>query len=138
MAYRRKSRGMAEYPGYYCYDSNRPSWLPYWLDSLTESACKWSPSTIAGNIKACATGDPSCGTPTPEQANPNLPGAGVAPAGTPSNQVNVPQCSGLYSLDPATNSCTLQLTSTPVLLGAAAFALALVFVSGSGPRRYGR
>ena len=128
MAYRAKRRrGMAEYPGYFCYDANRPSWLPYWIDDTTESLCKYSPSTIAGNIKACATGDPSCNPPTPAQANPDLSGAGVAPAGAP---VNVPQCSGLYSLDPATNTCTLQLSSTPVLLAAGAFILALVFVRG--------
>jgi hypothetical protein len=125
-----RGRGMGEYPGYYCYDAQRPSWLPYWLDDLTESACKYSPSTIAGNIKACVTGDPSCGTPTTAQANPELPGAGTVPAGTPSNQVNVPQCSGLYTLDVVSNTCSLDLMSTPVLLAGAAFALALVFVWG--------
>ena len=137
MAYRAK-RGLSEYPGYYCYDAQRPSWLPYWFDDLTESACKWKPSTIIGNIKACATGDPSCGTPTPEQANPELPGAGTVPAGTPSNEVNVPQCTGLYTLDVASNSCKIDLLSTPVLIGAGVFVLALVFVGGGSPRRYGR
>jgi hypothetical protein len=112
MAYRTR-RGLAEYPGYYCYDADRPSWLPYWLDDFTESACKWSPSTIAGNIKACVAGDPSCGTPTPEQANPNLSGAGVAPAGAP---VNVPQCTGLYTLDVASNTCKIDLAGNPLFL----------------------
>ena len=115
------NRGLGEYPGYYCYDSARPSWLPYWLDDFTESGCKWNPKTIAGNIKACATGDTSCGTPTPEQANPDLPGAGTVPSGTPSNEVNVPTCSGLYSLDVASNSCKIDLLSnTPLLLTVAA------------------
>lgn len=127
--------GLAEYPGYYCYDAGRPSWLPYWLDDLTESECKWSPSTIAGNIKACATGDPSCGTPTPEQANPDLSGPGAAAPGAPTN---VPTCSGLYSLDPASNTCKLNLFSAPVLLGAGVFILALTYVGGGSPRRYGR
>jgi hypothetical protein len=130
-------RGLGEYPGYYCYDAARPSWLPYWLDDFTESACKYSPATIAGNIKACVTGDPSCGTPTPEQADPTLPGAGTVPAGS-NQKVNVPQCAGLYTLDQATNSCKLDFTSTPVLLGGAVFVLALVFVGGGSPRRYGR
>lgn len=139
MAYRIK-RGMGEYPGYYCYDSARPSWLPYWLDDLTESACKYRPSTIAGNIKACVTGDPSCGTPTPEQANPDLPGAGTVPAGTPSNEVNVPQCTGLYQLDVASNTCQLAiLSNTPLLFGIGALLIFGMFAFGGGsPRRYGR
>ena len=127
MAYR-VNRGMGEYPGYYCYDAARPSWLPYWLDDLTESACKWSPSTIAGNIKACATGDTSCGDPTAAQANPNLSGPGVAPPGAPTN---VPVCTGLYSLDVPSNTCKINLLSnTPVLLGAAGLFLAFAFFGG--------
>jgi hypothetical protein len=117
-------RGLGEYPGYYCYDANRPSWLPYWIDDFTESGCKWNPGTIAGNIKACATGDPSCGTPTPEQANPNLSGPGVAKPGEPTN---VPTCTGLYVLDPNTNTCTLNpLSNTPLLLAAGAGGLLLL------------
>ena len=120
-------RGLGEYPGYYCYDAARPSWLPYWLDDFTESACKWSPSTIASTLKACVTGDPSCGTPTPAQADPTLPGPGVA---TPGQTANVPECSGLYTLDVESNTCTLDFTSTPVLLAGGVFILALVFVGG--------
>lgn len=132
-------KGLGEYPGYYCYDAARPSWLPYWLDDLTESTCKWSPKTIAGNIKACVTGDPSCGTPTPEQADPSLPGEGTVPEGNPDNvRLNVPHCSGVKVLNPDTNKCEVDFLSTPVMLGAAAFVLALVAVGGGGPRRYGR
>lgn len=40
--------GMGVYPGDPCYDSSRPSWLPYWLDDFTESDCKWGSSNIAG------------------------------------------------------------------------------------------
>lgn len=70
------SRGLAEYPGYYCYDANRPSWLPYWLDDFTEESCKLSPSTIAGNIVACTTGSPTCGTPPAPNPDVSGPGAG--------------------------------------------------------------
>ena len=28
------------YPDQTCFDPTRPSWLPYWLDDLTESNCK--------------------------------------------------------------------------------------------------
>lgn len=126
MAYRVKSRGVGEYPGYYCYDAARPSWLPYWLDSFSESTCKYSPSTIAGNIKACVTGDPSCGTPTEAQANPDLSGPGIA---APGELANVPTCTGLETLDVASNSCKFQF-STPILLGGGLFALAFALLMG--------
>ncbi len=72
--------GMGEYPGYYCYDAQRPSWLPYWLDDFTESGCKASPSTIIGNVTSCLNPlSADCSTPT----NPNPlisgPGAGGPP-----------------------------------------------------------
>jgi hypothetical protein len=135
MAYRMR-RGMGEYPGYYCYDAARPSWLPYWLDDFTESMCKWSPKTIAGNIKACVEGDPSCGTPTPEQANPALPGPGTA---QPGEQTNVPTCTGIYELDLASNTCKINFLSTKVLVGAGILLLfGMVALGGGSPRRYGR
>src|SRR5271170_1740018 len=34
----RRSLGM--YPDETCFDPNRPSWLPYWIDDLTETACE--------------------------------------------------------------------------------------------------
>lgn len=103
----RHRRGLGEYPGYYCYDANRPSWLPYWIDSINESLCKYSPSTIAGNVAACATGNPSCGAPTPQQANPSLSGPGVTGPGYTANPgpTNVPICTGSDVLDPSTNTC---------------------------------
>jgi hypothetical protein len=36
-----RGRGFGAYPTDPCYDPNRPSWLPYWLDDLTESDCKY-------------------------------------------------------------------------------------------------
>jgi len=42
---------LAEYPGYYCYDANRPSWVPYWWDTWTESTCKLK--AVPGNIASC-------------------------------------------------------------------------------------
>ena len=120
-----RPRGVGEYPGYYCYDAARPSWLPYWIDDFTESACKWNPKTVAGNIAACATGDPSCGTPTPAQADPSKSGPGVA---APGEATNVPVCTGAYSLDVATNTCKLQLTS-PMLLIVLGGAAGLLFLT---------
>ena len=32
--------GLAAYPGDPCYDPNRPSWLPYWLDEIQEGECE--------------------------------------------------------------------------------------------------
>jgi len=43
--------GLGEYPGYVCYDATRPSWLPNWLDTPTESLCKLKQAP--GNIAAC-------------------------------------------------------------------------------------
>ena len=33
-------RGVGTYPDETCFDAQRPSWLPYWLDDFTESGCK--------------------------------------------------------------------------------------------------
>lgn len=33
-------RGVGMYPDEACFDPDRPSLLPYWLDDLTESQCK--------------------------------------------------------------------------------------------------
>jgi hypothetical protein len=42
--------GLAAYPGDPCYDPDRPSWLPYWLDDFTESDCKYNATNIGGAI----------------------------------------------------------------------------------------
>ena len=34
-------RGLGIYPSSPCFDPTRPSWLPYWLDTLSESGCKY-------------------------------------------------------------------------------------------------
>lgn len=39
--------GLGVYPGNACYDANRPSWLPYWFDDLTESDCKYPAGVLA-------------------------------------------------------------------------------------------
>jgi len=36
------------YPDETCFDPSRPSWLPYWLDDLTESKCKIN-ELVSGN-----------------------------------------------------------------------------------------
>ena len=51
------SYGLAAYPGDPCYDSGRPSMLPYWLDDFTESDCKYNATNIAG-ATLNAFGDP--------------------------------------------------------------------------------
>ncbi len=129
-------RGMGEYPGYYCYDAQRPSWLPYWIDSVSESLCKWNPKTIGGNIYACATGDPTCGTPTPEQQDPNLSGPGIET--DPAAKTNVPKCDRFSSFDPATGQCSFNFTapSSLIAIGIGIFAMSVLFQPG--PRRYGR
>ena len=51
------SYGLAAYPGDPCYDSARPSYLPYWLDDFTESDCKYNASNIV-QASINAFGDP--------------------------------------------------------------------------------
>jgi hypothetical protein len=128
---RRGLRGVGEYPGYYCYDANRPSWLPYWLDSIAESLCKYTPSTIAGNIAHCATNQPDCGNPSAAQQNPELSGPGVAPAGEPTN---TPVCSGFQTFNPATAACEFNLANPLFLAVVLASILAFGFAFGAGRR----
>ena len=121
-------RGLGEYPGYYCYDANRPSWLPYWIDDITESLCKWNPKTIAGNVTACATGDPSCPpvlstpwnpNPTGAVADPNVSGGGVDPAN---------QCGLFQTYDPPSGQCVYSLTSNTTLMAIAAGVALLLLI----------
>ena len=103
-------RGLGEYPGYYCYDASRPSWLPYWIDDFTESQCKWNLGNIAGNIKACVTGDPSCNAPPPSAQNPTVSGCGVDPS-------QCPQSSNPFqTFNPITGQFEFDLTSNKSLL----------------------
>lgn len=122
-------RGMGEYPGYYCYDANRPSWLPYWIDDFAESACKWNPATIAGNLTQCIIGSPSCPTgfttplnpypSTPVVADPTVSGGGTDPAN---------QCPIFTSYNPQTGQCEFSLTSNTSLLYLAAGAGVLLLL----------
>lgn len=41
------ARGMGVYPDQPCYDPQRPTWMPYWLDDLTESSCKYPNGVLA-------------------------------------------------------------------------------------------
>lgn len=41
-------RGVGMYPDEACFDTTRPSWLPYWIDDLTESSCKVN-LVVSGN-----------------------------------------------------------------------------------------
>ena len=112
--------GLGEYPGYRCYDANRPSWLPYWIDTFSESNCKYKPTEIAGNVWACATGDPTCATPPPGQ-DPTKSGAGIDPS-------LYPRCNQFQTLNPDTGQCEVNVTS-PGLLIVAAVALFVVLMA---------
>lgn len=90
-------RGLGEQPGYYCYDANRPDWLPYWLDDSVESACKWNFANATTNIKNCLlTNSPDCQSVDPNTADPTIPGGGTVPAGTPSNTPKTSDYSTIY------------------------------------------
>ena len=45
-------RGLGAYPDDPYYDPNRPSWLPYWIDTPTESLAKYNSENM---IQATAT-----------------------------------------------------------------------------------
>lgn len=51
-------KGLGLYPdqanpqGVLCYDPNRPSWLPDWIDTSTESACYYNSPTLGGQAGA--------------------------------------------------------------------------------------
>ena len=93
------------------------------MPPLPPSAC--GPTQHYINPGGRFSSGPMAGQITPTGACEDGPGTAQ-----PGEVTNVPVCSGLYSLDAVSNTCTLQLTSTPVLLAGAAFALALVFVGG--------
>ena len=43
-------RGLAAYPGDPCYDPNRPSWLPYWIDDTAEDECGTGTSNLFASM----------------------------------------------------------------------------------------
>lgn len=40
--------GLGMYPDETCFDTTRPSWLPYWIDDIVESKCKVN-MLVSGN-----------------------------------------------------------------------------------------
>jgi hypothetical protein len=38
-----------------CFDPNRPSWMPYWIDDSTESACYYDTDSLSGQVAGAAT-----------------------------------------------------------------------------------
>jgi hypothetical protein len=69
-------RGLGEYPGYYCYDANRPSWVPYWIDTFTEEQCNLTPRNMVAGIASCIN-PLSADCSVPANPNPLISGPGV-------------------------------------------------------------
>lgn len=44
--------GLGAYPSDTYYDPNRPDWVPYWIDTPTESAAKWDSPSLFGQTAA--------------------------------------------------------------------------------------
>ena len=111
--------GLAEYPGYVCYDAARPSWLPYWWDTWTESTCKLKQAT--GNIVACI--NPLATNCSPDSwANANIASA------TPNLDPSV-SGAGIVGTDQPNNTPSGALTfntSTVLWLGAGLAALMIL------------
>lgn len=53
------------YPGDAYYDPGRPSWLPYWVDTPTESQAKYAWLTSAGRVTAQQVANPGAVYPVP-------------------------------------------------------------------------
>jgi hypothetical protein len=127
-------RGLGEYPGYYCYDANRPSWLPYWVDSFTEEQCNLSPSNIAGSIASCLNPlSADCSTP----ANPNPlisgPGVGGPPLAAGNSTAGVAPIATLTAgenIGQAVGSTVTGLASGLATGAASALTLPLVLIGG--------
>lgn len=90
--------GLAEYPGYVCYDATRPTWLPNWLDTFAESACKLrqAPGNVAACLNPLATNcapdswvNLNIASATPNY-DPNVSGAGIVGADQPNNTPSGP------------------------------------------------
>jgi hypothetical protein len=47
-----RAKGLAAYPGDSYYDPNRPGWLPYWIDTPTESEAKYAWLASGGDVTA--------------------------------------------------------------------------------------
>lgn len=100
------------YPDETCYDVNRPSWLPYFIDDITESQCKVN-LLVSGNT-------------TGNVAQPGQPGAA---AQTVANaQASCQAQAG--SWDPTLQVCTPNLFAQygPWIIGGAAALAVLIFV----------
>lgn len=66
-------RGLAAYPTDSYYDPNRPAWMPFWLDDLTESAQKYGLYSGA-NVNTVYSNPPA---PVPPVVQPDLTGQTV-------------------------------------------------------------
>jgi len=86
MSYARRGLGM--YPDETCFDPTRPSWLPYWLDDISESACK---------VNLLVSGNPT--------GNTAQPGSPTAAASTTAAAAAACAYQG-GSWDPSTGVCT--------------------------------
>jgi hypothetical protein len=71
-----KFRGLGIYPGNPCYDPTRPTWVPYWWDTPSESGCKFGvyPTVSTLGPVAAPVVNPSPGAPTAGQLQSELAG----------------------------------------------------------------
>lgn len=113
------ARGLGAYPGEYCYDATRPSWLPYWFDDPTEALCdiEGLPQTVATCVNPLSTGcDPNSlinfniKSAAPN-TDPTVSGQGVAAPGEPNNA----PC-GTFQTANAAGVCTFDPTQPGFIL----------------------
>jgi len=76
---RRFPLGVGVYPNDPCYDPTRPSWLPYWLDTPSESGCKWGMYPSVQTLAPVAT-PPALAAPAAPQTEEQMVSGTYTPA----------------------------------------------------------
>jgi hypothetical protein len=125
-------QGLGVYPDHACFDPDRPAWLPYWVDTVGENACKW------GFYPGARNTPPGPVAPTPRA--PQTPGQMTDPgAWTPDDSaptwvdwVNVNR-DNLRDYDPLDDGAISPVSA--VLLAAAVVGIVMLWPAGGRRRR---
>lgn len=127
-------RGIGEYPGYYCYDATRPSWLPYWIDDFSEEQCNLNPSNIVSSIASCINPlSADCSTPTnpnPLVSGPGTGGPALAAGNSTAGVDPIVTQDAATNVGQAVGSVVTGAASGLVTGAASAFTLPLMILAG--------
>ncbi len=109
------------YPGDLCYDPNRPSWLPYVVDSATEGLCWWGNDSAKQDVALAQAAEAAkIRAASGDSTNPDLalPGSDAdvirAAAAKTANQTL--SCTGFQSLNKNTGQCEFDPSKTSFIV----------------------